>query len=326
MTENENNRADQALEEALAQMAEEVPPMPADFHEKWTKAVRAEAAKTENEPETENEPKKENQSRIVLINRWTRILSLAAVFVFLIGGTLIYRSSRPMVTMEQPAAEKREETAEATEKPADKAAENPAEEAAEKTAEEAAGAGAFEMEAAAEEECEAIEAPAAENYAAEPEADAAMEAAEAEAPMLNMAAATDAKNKTAGQMNMAADEAAEEAEEKAAEEGAKTEADAAMAASEAEVPTPAVHMTPDPTQEPTPEPTQEPVPESTATVTAIPETEAAAAEKKEAPGFGQIIGDFFRDMGSFLLAVWPYLLILAVPAGAALIWRHRKKR
>jgi len=318
MTENENNRADQALEEALAQMAEEVPPMPADFHEKWTKAVRAEAAKTENEPETENEPKKENQSRIVLINRWTRILSLAAVFVFLIGGTLIYRSSRPMVTMEQPAAEKREETAEATEKPADKAAENPAEEAAEKTAEEAAGAGAFEMEAAAEEECEAIEAPAAENYAAEPEADAAMEAAEAEAPMLNMAAATDAKNKTAGQMNMAADEAAEEAEEKAAEEGAKTEADAAMAASEAEVPTPAVHMTPDPTQEP--------VPESTAAGTAIPETEAAAAEKADSPSFGQTVGDFFRDMGSFLLAVWPYLLILAVPAGAALIWRHRKKR
>ena len=85
MTDHEKNLSDQALEEALARMAEEVPPMPADFHDKWTKAVRAEAANTENEAKTENEPEKENNNRIILINRWTRILSLAAVFVFLIG-------------------------------------------------------------------------------------------------------------------------------------------------------------------------------------------------------------------------------------------------
>ena len=290
MTDHEKNLSDQALEEALAQMAEEVPPMPADFHEKWTKAVRAEAANTENEAKTKSEPEKDNNNRIILINRWTRILSIAAVFVFLIGGTLIYRSSRPMVTMEQTVGEKREETAGAAEKPA----------------QEDAGAGAFDMEEAPEEESEAIEAPAAETYGAKTEENAAMEAAEAEAPMLNMAAAGEAKNKTAGQMDMAAEEAA----------------DAEEPMYDAAVPMPTVHLTP----EPTPEPTQEPVPESTATVTAIPETEAAAAEKKESPGFGQTVGDFFRDMGSFLLVVWPYLLILAVPAAAALVWRHRKKR
>ena len=70
MTEKEENRNNQAREEALAQMAEEVPPMPADFHEKWTKAVRAEAANTENEAKTKSEPEKDNNNRIILINRW----------------------------------------------------------------------------------------------------------------------------------------------------------------------------------------------------------------------------------------------------------------
>ena len=35
--------ADAGLDEALAQMAEEVPPMPADFHDRWMNAVRADA-------------------------------------------------------------------------------------------------------------------------------------------------------------------------------------------------------------------------------------------------------------------------------------------
>ena len=34
------------LDQLLAGMAEDVPPMPADFHEKWMNAVRAEAKQT----------------------------------------------------------------------------------------------------------------------------------------------------------------------------------------------------------------------------------------------------------------------------------------
>ena len=288
MKDHEKIPADQKLDEVLALMAEEVPPVPADFHEKWTKAVRAEAEKSETEPE------KANNSRVVLINRWTRILSVAAVFVFLIGGTLVYRSSRPAVTIERPAAEKREETGKANEKPA----------------QEDSGA-VFEMEEAQEAESEAVEAPVAESYesyAAEPEeADAAMEASEAEAPMLNLSVAGAANKKAAEQMDMAAEEAVEVAAEEAAEEPVN----------DAAVPVPTVQMTP--------APTPEPVPESKEAETVVPEAETTEAVKAETAGFGQVVGDFFRDMGAFLLTVWPYLLILAVPAGAALIWKKKKK-
>ena len=36
---------DKELNKALEQLAEEVPPMPADFHDRWMNAVRAEAEK-----------------------------------------------------------------------------------------------------------------------------------------------------------------------------------------------------------------------------------------------------------------------------------------
>ena len=73
------------LDQVLAQMADEVPPMPADFHEKWMNAVCAEGKREPAEEKTRN--------RTVSLVRWTRILSIAAVFVFLIGGTVIYRNS-----------------------------------------------------------------------------------------------------------------------------------------------------------------------------------------------------------------------------------------
>ena len=43
MKENMENPA--MLDQALAQMAQETPEMPADFHDRWTSAIRAEAAK-----------------------------------------------------------------------------------------------------------------------------------------------------------------------------------------------------------------------------------------------------------------------------------------
>ena len=90
-TDNERtlrNASDPAeLDGMLEQLAEDVPPMPADFREKWMKAVREEARKTEPAAEEKTAGK-----RGTAVVRWTRILSVAAAFVFLIGGTLLYRS------------------------------------------------------------------------------------------------------------------------------------------------------------------------------------------------------------------------------------------
>ena len=76
-------QADPELDAVLEQMADEVPPMPADFHDKWMSAIRAEAKQQAAAAEDRKEKK------IVSINRWTRILSVAAAFVFLIGGTVL---------------------------------------------------------------------------------------------------------------------------------------------------------------------------------------------------------------------------------------------
>ena len=93
---------DAELDAELEKLAEDVPDMPADFHDRWMQAVRAEAAeKTAPETETEREP--EPRGRLVAMRKWTRVLSVAAVFVFLIGGTMIYRNSRK--SLEEPARE-----------------------------------------------------------------------------------------------------------------------------------------------------------------------------------------------------------------------------
>ena len=76
----ERNEERMDLDQLLAEMAQETPEMPADFHARWTEAVRAEAGQAENE--------KRQDSR----RQWRYILSAAAAFVFLIGGTLLTRS------------------------------------------------------------------------------------------------------------------------------------------------------------------------------------------------------------------------------------------
>ena len=85
-------QADENLDAVLARMAEETPPMPADFHERWMDAVRAEAG--EAAPAADEKPRMET----VPAARWGRIISIAAVFVFLIGGTVLYRNSRRSLT------------------------------------------------------------------------------------------------------------------------------------------------------------------------------------------------------------------------------------
>ena len=289
---------DAELDAALAQMAEEVPPMPADFHARWTNAVRAEAGSTA--PAEEPAPK-----HTLSIVRWTRILSVAAVFVFLIGGTLLYRNSKKTLTSSAPfAAEER------------KAAET----AVEPTAELAAGA---VMETAEEAEEAAAEEPlmmesymqAAVDGAAEAPADAKAEDREAlkAAGAVQNAFTAAPKAKPAEAAEIVAEEA-DYAMEAAYEEEPAMEAAAYEAAEEAAAPAP--------TEAPTPEPTAAP----TASLTAVPTAVPTVEPEPEQTGFLPAAGEFFTDMGDFLLAALPYLLVLAVPAVTALVIRRRKNK
>ena len=308
MTDHEKNKPNHSLDEVLALMSEEVPPMPADFHEKWTKAVREEAAKSETKPE------KENSSRVILINRWTRILSVAAVFVFLIGGTLIYRSSRPKTTALLTAPKEQETVLM---------------KADERTQEDLGAS--FDPEAAEEGNDPAAEAPAAVSHMAAMEAEAVMEeaaeadavteeAAEADRPMMSLSASGASKD-NAAMMDAESEETADAAMAIGAGKMEITAEEAPV--NDAAAPMPAVQKTPDPTREP--------APESDRTEAAVREDKTAPAAKaeteiKEQPGLLQSIGGFFGDMGAFLLTVWPYLLILAVPAAAALLYRKKKRQ
>lgn len=84
-----------ALDRALDRMAAEAPPMPADFREKWVKAVREDAAAGRGTEGTEAPAEREKEKTGGMgRTAWIRALSTAAVFVFLIGGTFIYRATK----------------------------------------------------------------------------------------------------------------------------------------------------------------------------------------------------------------------------------------
>ena len=73
-----------ALDAELAKMAEEAPEVPEDFHEKWTRMIREEAAA--GRPAAAAKPRKgRGQLRY--------ILSAAAAFVILVGGVVIARNN-----------------------------------------------------------------------------------------------------------------------------------------------------------------------------------------------------------------------------------------
>ncbi len=263
---------DEELNVILEQMAEEVPPMPADFHARWMNAVRAEAK--DNAPAAEDT----TQRKAVSLVRLTRILSVAAAFVFLVGGTLLWRSTKQSLSAAVPAEKQEAEAMTAAEEPA------------------VAAAG---MEAAEEESAAlytAVQAPVAEEAAE-------AEAAEEDLSLLMKAAGTAVNSFAAASGQAAGAVMAEEAEEEA------SEADYAM-----EAVFDAEPAAPEPTAAPTAVPTAAP----TAAPTEAPEPENA--------GFLQAAGAFFTDMGDFLLAALPYLLVLAVPAAAALVIRRKKAR
>ena len=250
------SQTDIDLDQLLADMAEDVPPVPADFHDKWMTAVRAEAKQAEGPAPAS-------------VSQWPRILSVAAVFVFLIGGTFIYRSTRKTVLPENPSVNGTVVTGAAVTEEAEDA-EAAVEDAMEptsmsKAAETAGEAGHMAMDTAGE-------------MSDRRRADSA-----AEEPSMYMAAGETGEVSSAAEAPMM---------DTAAEEEPVTEARA------------------------TASPTAEP-PASEANGAAVPEV--APAERSG-------IGGFFADMGDFLLAVWPYLLIAALPVAiAAGVKKFRKK-
>ena len=73
-------RALDGLQDDLARLSDDVPPLPEDFHQAWTN--RVEEAAMDNKPES-SRPRRQ----------WTRLLSAAAAVVFVLGGTLLTRDA-----------------------------------------------------------------------------------------------------------------------------------------------------------------------------------------------------------------------------------------
>lgn len=180
-------------DEILAQMAQDVPEMPADFHARWTEQIRTEAAGSKKAD-------RRQESR----RQWRYFLSAVAVFVFLIGGTLLTRSMKTadLTTAGTVPLKMEKATVNPTVEPV---VESAAEEADENTpaifadmAEETAGGSAWTagavMEAAMEEAVyEDAESAAADDWMT----DAAVMEEAAEAPMMNAAAPAEANRKNA---------------------------------------------------------------------------------------------------------------------------------
>ena len=304
------------LDLELEKMAKEAPEMPADFHARWTETVRAEAAGQQTE--------KKNETR----RQWRYVLSAAAVFVFLIGGTLLTRGMKNDKAAKAPAMnESAAVVSEAAEEPdAGKPEANGAVlfmQAEEKTADVTAGGAApeaqadFAMNAVTVYEDAMTEAESA--YDEAPMYEAA-EACEEDAYAANAAYEAGAAYEASAYEETDSVKAASSAREKTAAAGEtamsfgaeanKTAGDSAMPA-----------QTAAPTMKPEPAPTAEPTEESTEKPTEEPEEEAA----DDSEGFT----GFLKDLGSFTLKT-----AAAAAAGAALAflaacihraWKKRKK-
>ena len=279
---------DPETEAALAKMADDVPPMPADFHNKWMNAVRAEAEKTAPAAE------QKSSGKTVSITGWTRILSIAATFVFLIGGTLLYRNSKNPLTAsrgaEKKAAVMAAETQVNSEAPEEVLTESAA--VSEYTAEDAETDGdtGFMMLSGTSKDASAAAGAAMAVYSAgafdeAPAMEADME--EAAECAAEEDAAVPAENESAMEI-------------KGEPEGSSGTADTVN------------HS--------------EQVPSATASPTEpVPVPREKTDEPAESSGFLRNACEFLTDMGDFLLAALPYLAVLAVPAAIAVILRRRKK-
>ena len=286
-------QADPELDAELAQMAEEVPPMPADFHDRWMNAIRAEAQQTAAAPEEKAGRKTASPVR------WTRMLSVAAVFVFLIGGTVLYRNSGGTLN----STTGKNQTAEmlmTAEIPEDSGMAEPEADSIQTDAEEAAWI---------QEEPAALQTDTA--------AGAALYASSAKKTEKTETFGSTAANGSLDTFLYEAEafDAAAEEEPDMAEAGEFRE----YAADETEIREAA----------PAPVPMTTGMPAEAETVSAGAEPEEAeeqsAAETEQKNNLPAQAGEFLADMGRFLAAALPYLAVLAVPAVIALIIRRRGK-
>ena len=305
------------IDAELALMAEETPDMPESFHNAWTAAVRAEAQASGKTVNAGTSRKKSEAKR-----QWRYILSAAAVFVFLITGTVITRMDRNNArnnrnTKPQMSVER------VTEVPLGVEAAGAGTEgeamtfssAAEEEPAEAAESAMDEMSAAEEEIVADGDVPIFDesmSMAAEDEAwwDAEEESEEAEAPMEDSAweSAYEAEEEAAPDMNV---NGAVPAEAMKAESAPMAEATAMPM--------------PERTEEP-PLTADEPAPMFPAAYQAAEEEQeeqAEEADEEDREGFA----GFMKDFGAFTLKVLPYLAgAAALILIAALIRRKAKKK
>lgn len=71
----------EVLRQCMSPLNAEVPDMPEGFHAQWTALVKEDAMK------------QDEARKIPTMRRWTRILSVAAALVFVVGGTLLTKDS-----------------------------------------------------------------------------------------------------------------------------------------------------------------------------------------------------------------------------------------
>ena len=315
------NRDDPAMPDRILEvMARETPDMPADFHARWTEAIREEAKQ-------QQKTAKQQESR----RQWRYVLSAAAVFVFLIGGTLLTRASEPKaqprmqeIAVEAAAPAAKNEAATAI-RESQYINTDAAKDAFASMAYPAAGA-SYEAAEVNDEVTEADYAEAGPYYGSAEMEDEVTEADYAAAEVSDAEAADYAAAGAEGE-NAGSRKAAEEAAEGRAK--AYTGVSAAMA-----MPTEAVAASPmktedptaTPTEAPTASPTASPTVAATAVKTEVP-TEESAAAPAEAYGEGSGFVSFLKDLGIFTLkAAGAAAAGVLLGLGIAAIWKKRKNR
>ncbi len=332
-----------ALDMELAQMAEETPEVPEDFHARWTGAVREEASArkpAENAPDRAPEKGKPAARRQIRY-----LLSAAAAFVVLIGGVIIAGDQIGRHNGEQKGSAPAEIPAVTASVSGKTANSLSAEAAGEPETGEAADIPDTDTEYETEEYSAAAEAPAyTEDLRAEGtymdtgysmaayagsaiyadadsvtgEAAPAGSAAEsAPAPAAGMAMKAEAYPDEAAEM--------EEAYEATPLTAEYTEDRAAAA----EEPVPAATAIPVPaaTGAPTPEITEAP----TINPTDVPAAEPAAAPDPEETEDEMEAHSFLQDTWSFLLSIAPWVLgvtivILFIAAYVVNIEKRRERK
>lgn len=268
----------------LAELRAETPEMPAGFHASWKRAVGEEMKRAAEQPPAE-QPASRGWGM-----PWRSLAGVAAMMIFLLGGTLLTRGrwTRKPMQAEPAGVQMNAVNLAGKERKAPAAPEAPAAEEAEALMDSAAPEAAAAMEAGGSADRNA----SAAMKAAEPMAPAAMEQemvmeAEAAVDWAADAAPIGAAEVLEAAGTMKAAESVEAAEAMEASESVEAAEPMEMAES--------------------------------ANAVESAETEKPAAEKPAAePGF-------WEDLGQFILHAWPVPAAAVVLAGAVTWLRKRKK-